>query len=406
MKMEQPLLSLRHKNFRIFWFGQIVSLTGTWMHSVGQGWLVLKLTDSPFYLGLVGTAGSLPILLFTLFGGIAADRFPKRDILITTQISSMFLALTLAILTSTGIVNVWHVLILTAILGTVHAFDVPTRQSFIIEMVGRESLLNAIALNSAAFNGARIIGPAIAGLAIGYLSLEACFYINALSFLAVIIALGKMRFDPSTSSGLKEKTSKIKEEMVEGLRYISGESRIYVLIIFVAIISFFGFPYITFLPVFARDILQVGPTGLGLLMSSAGAGAFIGAMGLALRGDVQKKGLLSVSAGIIFSLALIVFSFSKVMWLSSAMLVLTGWGALTHLATANSLIQLVAPDHLRGRVMSAYTLFFLGMTPIGNFVVGTLAHYVGTGIAIAIGAKLCLLGTILLIWKKPEILKI
>lgn len=404
--MEQPLLSLRHKNFRIFWFGQIVSLTGTWMHSVGQGWLVLKLTDSPFYLGLVGTAGSLPILLFTLFGGIAADRFPKRDILITTQISSMFLALTLAILTSTGIVNVWHVLILTAILGTVHAFDVPTRQSFIIEMVGRESLLNAIALNSAAFNGARIIGPAIAGLAIGYLSLEACFYINALSFLAVIIALGKMRFDPSTSSGLKEKTSKIKEEMVEGLRYISGESRIYVLIIFVAIISFFGFPYITFLPVFARDILQVGPTGLGLLMSSAGAGAFIGAMGLALRGDVQKKGLLSVSAGIIFSLALIVFSFSKVMWLSSAMLVLTGWGALTHLATANSLIQLVAPDHLRGRVMSAYTLFFLGMTPIGNFVVGTLAHYVGTGIAIAIGAKLCLLGTILLIWKKPEILKI
>ncbi len=403
MKSFRLFSALTYRNFRLFWLGQLISLTGTWMHSVGQGWLVLKLTDSPFYLGLVGSAASMPILLFSLIGGVAADRFPKRKILLTTQTILMFLALTLAILVSTEIVTVWYVLTLAFFIGIVNAFDIPTRQSFFIEMVGKESLLNAIALNSAAFNGARIIGPALAGIIIGYFGLAACFYINTLSFLAVIIGLLKMQLKPLTIR--QSRDTGIAEELKEGLKYIIGEPKVYTLIVFVAITSFFGFPYITFLPVFARDILKIGATGLGVLMGFAGAGAFIGAISLAIRGDFQRKGVLFAAAGIIFSSALLILSFSTNTWLSCAMLFLIGWGAIGQIATANSLLQLTVPDMLRGRVMSAFTLMFLGMATIGNLAVGSLAYYVGTPTAVGIAAKLCLLGTILLLWKRPDILK-
>ena len=197
MKSFRPFSALAYRNFRLFWLGQIISLTGTWMHSAGQGWLVLKLTDSPFYLGLVGSVSSMPILLFTLAGGVAADRLSKRKILLTTQMMLMLFAFILAVLVSTGIVTVWYVLIIGFLIGMVNAFDIPARQSFFIEMVGKENLLNAIALNSAAFNGARIIGPAIAGILIGYFGVAVCFYINSLSFLAAIIALVRMRFNGS-----------------------------------------------------------------------------------------------------------------------------------------------------------------------------------------------------------------
>ncbi len=402
MKSSRPFSALTYRNFRLFWFGQIISLTGTWMHSAAQGWLVLKLTDSPFYLGLAGSAVSMPILLFSLLGGVTADRYSKRKILLTTQSILMLLAFSLALLVSTGVVTVWHVLIIAFLVGSVGAFDIPSRQSFIIEMVGRESLMNAIALNSAAFNAARIIGPAIAGILIGYLGIAFCFYINAISFLASIVALSKMSFDNRDVT--KPPKKGIMEDFKEGLKYIFSEPRIKTLIISVGIISFFGFPYITFLPIYARDILKTGATGLGILMGVAGAGAFIGALSIAFRGDIARKGLLVSVSGMIFSVSLLVFSFSTIAWLSYIMLFLVGWGAINQIATANSLIQITVPDRLRGRVMSSFTAVFLGMATLGNLMIGSLAVYVETRTALGIGAKFCLLGMIWLIWKRPELL--
>lgn len=401
--LPQAFSSLRHRNFRLFWTGQLISFTGTWMQYVGQGWLVLKLTDSPFYLGLVGAVGSLPILLFTLFGGVVADRIQKRAILISTQVLSMALSLILAILTSIDVINVWQILILATLFGVVAAFDIPARQSFQIEMVGKEDLLNAIVLNSAAFNAARIIGPAAAGLLIGYLGLSTCFYINAFSFVPVIVGLLKMTF-----AGDKKEVvpGGFKEKILEGLRFIKGEPKVYTIITLVAIISLLGIPYITLMPVFARDILKIGPTGLGLLMSSAGAGAFIGAISLAFRPNIERKGLLVASAGITFSFSLIIFSVSRTLWLSLSILFIGGWGMISLMATVNSLLQLSVPDDLRGRVMSAFTLVFLGFTPIGNLVIGWMAQGLGTPLAVTLGGILCLVTIILLYWRRPEMLRL
>ncbi len=399
-----PFSALTYRNFRLFWFGQIISLTGTWMHSAAQGWLVLKLTDSPFYLGLVGSAASMPILLFTLAGGVAADRFPKRKILLMTQTILMILAFTLAVIVTTGVVTVWHVLAIAFLIGTTCAFDIPSRQSFLIEMVGKKSLINAIALNSTAFNGARIIGPAIAGMLIGYIGLEACFYINSLSFLAAIIALLKMKFD--NEQGKAPEKPGVRKELIEGIKYIFSEPKIHTLIISVGIISFFGFPYITFLPVYARDILKTGAAGLGILMGCSGAGAFTGGVILATRGDYGRKGVLLAVSGITFASALLIFSFSGVVWLSYIMLFFVGLAAINQIATANSLIQLNVPDRLRGRVMSSFTMVFLGLATLGNFAIGSLAYYVGTQAALGIGAKFCLLGMIWLMWKRKDIFKL
>ncbi|MBI5097889.1 MAG: MFS transporter [Nitrospirae bacterium] len=398
------MTALSYRNFRLFWLGQIISLSGTWMHSAAQGWLVFKLTNSPFYLGLVGSAMSMPILLFTMAGGVAADRFFKRNIILTAQIILMFLTLALAIMVSTGIVTVWHVLVISFLIGTTNSFEIPARQSFFVEIVGRENLMNAIALNSAAFHGARMIGPTIAGIIMGFFGLSACFYLNSLSFLATITGLLRMRFKPEeikTSPG-----SGIKKEFKEGLKYIFNDSRVYTLILSSGIISFFGFPYATFLPVYAHDILKTGAPGLGILMGSAGAGAFVGAITLTIRGDFLNKGILLAVSGIAFSIALLVFSISTTAWLSYLMLFLVGFGAINQVATANNMLQLAVPDKLRGRVMSSFTTVFLGMTTIGNLSLGSLAHYIGTQYALLTGAGLCLSVSLLLILKRPEILKI
>ncbi len=368
------------------------------MHSAAQGWLVLELTDSPFYLGLVGTAGSIPILLFTLAGGVAADRFHKRNVILLMQGILMFLTFTLAILVTTGIVTVWHILSIAFLIGTAHAFDIPARQSFFIELVGKKNLLNAIALNSAAFNGARTIGPAIAGVLIGYFGITVCFYINAFSFIAAITGLLKMRFDKDITS--KPRGKSVSAEFKEGFNYIIGNSRVYKLIAFVGIISFFGFPYITFLPVYAKDILKTGATGLGILMGFAGAGAFTGAITLAIRKDISREDLLPAISGLIFSTALLAFSLSETVWISHIMLFLVGWGAVNQIATSNSLLQLTVPDRLRGRVMSSFTMVFLGMASLGNLAVGSLAHYMGTRTALMISASLCMLVSIIILLRK------
>ncbi len=357
------------------------------MHSTAQGWLVLRLTDSPFYLGLVAAAGSLPMLLFTLAGGVAADRFGKRNIILISDVILSLLTFALATLVSTAMVNVWYVMVIAFLIGIVNAFEVPARQSFFIELVGRENLLNAIALNSAAFNGARTVGPAIAGILISLFGVETCFYINAFSFIAVIIGLLKIRFDNDEVKRLKGKG--IKKEFKEGMKYIFSEQEIYKLILFVGLMSFFGFPYITFLPVYARDILKIGAEGLGVLMAVAGAGALAGAIGLAIKGDVSNKKAHLIISAFIFSIALLAFSLSAINYISYIALFLIGWGAVNQIATANTLIQLKVPDGLRGRVMSSFTLVFLGMASLGNLVVGSLAHYTGTQTALMICAGIC-----------------
>ena len=404
MKSFQAFASLRHRNFRLFWIGQLITLTGSWMNQTAQGWLVYDLTGSPFFLGLAGTAASAPILLFTLAGGVLADRYPKRKIMLAAYIALMALALTLAVLVATGVVNIRHVLILAFLTGSALAIEIPARQSFLIELVGKDDLLNGIALNSTAFHGARMIGPAIAGFLMASAGLASCFFINALSFLAIIAALIRIRF--SAGDMRADSRTGIKKSFREGFKYIRHNPTVYILLMSVGIISFFGFPYISFLPVYARDILKTGETGLGILMGSAGAGAFTGAIGLAVKGDTSRKGVVMAAAGITFSTALLVFSYSETAWLSYAMLFLVGLGAINMIATANSLIQLSVPDELRGRVMSCFTTMFLGMAPIGNFAVGSLAHFTGAQNALLASAGLCLSGTLLILWKKPEIFKL
>ncbi len=404
MKTLHPFAALRHRNFRLFWIGQVISLTGTWMHQAAQSWLVYELTDSPFFLGLAGTAASAPILLFTMAGGVMADRHPKRNIMLATHVVLMSLTLIFSILVVTSVVTIWHILILAFLIGTVLALEIPTRQSFIIDLVGREDLLNGIALNSTAFHGARMMGPAIAGIIMGSFGLAPCFFINTASYLAIIAALLSMRFKPDDQP--KRSRQGMKKSFREVFKYIRNDPTVYMLLILVGITSFFGFPYISFLPVYARDILKTGETGLGILMGFAGAGALSGAIGLAVKGNTYRKGMVMASAGITFSAALLIFSISETVWLSYGMLYLVGVGAISQIATANTLLQLSVPDELRGRVMSSFTMMFLGMAPLGNFTVGSLAHYIGTQNALFASAGLCLSGAVLILFLKPEILRL
>jgi MFS family permease len=390
MAVVERFSALGYRDFRLFWFGQIISLSGTWMQSVAQGWLVYSLTKSPFYLGLVAASGTFPILLFTLFGGIVADRFRKRNLLLMTQALSIIPALLLGILTDIHLIAVWQVAALAAILGTVNAFDMPARQSFIIEMVGKSSLTNAIALNSAAFHGARMIGPVIAGIAIASLGLPACFYLNALSFVAVIIALSKIK----VKGEIRYNSKGITKDFIEGIIYIKSNSDVLRSIILIAVFSLMGMPFITLLPVFAGEIFRKGPEGFGFLVGATGVGALTAALLLAFKGDVREKNRFISFSALSFSILLLVFSFSGNFYLSLAVLIFIGWSLVSFFATANSFIQLSVPDNLRGRAMSVYTFVFLGTAPIGNSLIGTLADSIGTTRAVTITALICLIASV------------
>ncbi len=392
--------ALKHRNFRLFFTGQSISLIGTWMQSLAQGWLVLKLTNSAFLLSLVQAVGSLPILFLSLIGGVVADRVVKRNLLLVTQTLSLFLALFLAILVSLDVVKAWHVIVLAGMMGVVNTFDVPGRQSFIIEMVGREDLMNGIALNSAMFNGARIIGPSIAGFLIGFVGLAACFYLNAASYIAVIISLMMMKVERQSD---RREGRPLMKELKEGLSYVRHSPVISSFILMVGITSLLAIPYIALMPIFARDILKVGAKGLGVMMAAAGLGALIGALSVASAGPVRRKGLVAFIAASASALALFAFSFSRVPLVSFALLMVIGWGMITQLAIVNTMIQHDVPDELRGRVMSLYSLVFLGFIPIGNVIVGAMAHFVGTPEAIAISAALCQVTYIVLVLFKREL---
>jgi len=403
--MDEParafrLGALRHRNFRLFFLGQGTSLIGTWMQNVAQGWLVLELTNSPFYVGLVSALGSLGVLLLTIYGGIVADRTNKHRLVIITQSLSMLPALALAALVWTKRVTVWHVAALAGFLGVVNAFDVPARQAFIVELVGKDDLMNAIALNSSAFNAARVIGPAVAGALIGALGVGVCFFLNGVSYLAVIAGLLAMRLPPylppprrgSAWAGLREVVA-----------FIRSDRRVSTLVVLMGVLSIFGFPYLVMMPVFARDVLHRGAAGYGVMMTSVGIGALAGALGVALLGRYVRLGPMVIAAGASFGVLLVAFALSKVYLLSVALLSLTGATMIVNNALANTAIQTIVPDELRGRVMGFYAFVFIGLAPLGSFELGTLAERLGTPHAVALGGAITALAVGLAGWRVPEL---
>ena len=382
--------ALRHRNFQLFFSGQLISLIGTWMQSVAQSWLVYRLTGSALLLGSVGFASQIPVFLFAPLGGIAADRFNRRSIVISTQIASMVLACILAVLTLTHEIDhrVWIIFVLAALLGVVNAFDIPGRQSFLVEMVGREDLMNAIALNSSMFNGARVIGPAIAGILVARIGEGWCFFGNAVSYIAVIIGLLLMKVHSPVRAAMASPL----EHMMEGFRFVERTAPIKALLLLLGMVSLVGMPYVVLMPIFADQILHGGARGLGILMGATGVGALFGALTLAFRQGVKGLGRWVAWCCAGFGASLAVFAFSHTFWLSVVLLLPVGYTMMLQMACSNTLIQVMVPDALRGRVMAVYSMMFMGMAPIGALLGGALAEHMGAPRTVAIGGIACLLG--------------
>jgi MFS family permease len=392
--------ALRHRNFLLYWLGQLVSLSGSWMQSVAQGWLVLRLSNSPFQLGLVGFFAFVPVLLFTLFGGVAADRVRRRPALFWTQGLAMAQAFTLAALVWSGTVQVWHVALLAFSLGTITAFDIPIRQAFLFELVGRDDLQNAIALNSMAFNGARLVGPAIAGLVLAELGESVCFLVNAVSFLAVLVGLALIRV-PRVAA--EEPGGSWVGGIRDGLAYAVRKPQVRTLLVLVAISSLFGMPYSVLMPAVARDVLGGGQRMLGFLMGAAGGGAVLGALFVAGRRSTAHVGRIVALAMAVFGASLVAFSLSRQFWLSAVILLFVGGALIVQMAMSNAFLQLVAPAELRGRVVSIYTLMFLGVAPFGALLSGSIARIAGTPWAVGAGGAVCLLTAAVLAIRRPSL---
>lgn len=379
--------ALRHRDFRLLWTGQLLSLTGSWMQSTAQGWLVLRLTDSPFFLGLIGFCTFAPGLLFALPAGLAADRFPRRTMLLILQTAALVLAAALTVLTFAGAVEVWHIAVLATLSGTVIAFEIPIRQSFLQVLVGREDLPNAIALNSLAFNSARMLGPTLAGFLLVFRTEATCFLLNTLSFGAVLLALAIMnsRGDPEGQDGDSWLVG-----IRNGLVYANSHRKVRTLLLLIVLTSVFAMPYSILVPVFARDVLDSGTRGLGLLMGAAGLGAMSGALLLATRKSIQGAGGRIAWALVTLGSGLIAFGGSTHLPLSMACLFVVGAGIITQLATSNTYLQLTAPPAMRGRVISLFMLSLIGMAPFGALLAGAAAKGIGARGTVALGGLICL----------------
>jgi MFS family permease len=382
---------MRVRNYRLFWVGQLVSLSGTWMQRVGQAWLVLQLTDSPFALGSVTALQFAPMLLLSLFGGVVADRWPKRRLLVVTQAIMACQAVAIATLASTGQIQLWHIYLLAAVLGTANAFDNPSRQALVIEMVGPRDLQNAVALNSSLFNSARVVGPAIGGAIIAAAGVAACFWLNAASYLAVIGALLAMRASEFHDVPVPTR-GRLLSQVGEGLAYALRTREICLILIILAALGCFGYNFTVFVPLLAHFVLDAGPFGFGILFSCLGAGSVLAALRLASRREATERTLLIGSAT--FSLVLLLVALSSSFVLTAALMVILGAASIVFSATANTRLQLIAPAALRGRIMSIYSLLFAGSTPIGAFVLGTLSEHLGVQVALAVCATICLVGVL------------
>jgi MFS family permease len=389
-----------HRNFRLFWTGQTVSLIGTWMQSVGVGWLALELTNSAFMVGVVSAAGSFPVLLLSLYGGVIADRRSKLRIVIVCQALLLVEATALWWFTWTGLMNVGWLLALTTIGGVISAFEIPARQAMIVELVSREDLVDAIALNSGGFNLARIVGPSIAAVILAKYGLAWCFGINALSYFAVLGSLARVKLPPWTPVQYLVSPA---EQLKQGLRYIRSSRSVSGLMGVIAIYSIFGFQYLTMMPVVARDVLHTGASGYGLLLTFVGIGALTGALSLAGLGGRIRRGRLFNATAYAFAGLTILFSLMRTVHLAAFVLVFLGLTMLINGALANGILQSVVPDELRGRVMATYVFVYVGFTPIGSFIAGAMARFVGVQWAIFTGGVVMLAYSMWAFWKYPEI---
>jgi MFS family permease len=378
--------ALKHRNFRFFFFGQLISVTGTWMQSLAQGWLLGTLVGwdkAVIYIGLLGAIQFLPVLVLGLFGGIIADIWPKRMTIVSTQLAAGVLALTLGGLDFFHVIQVWHIFVLAFLLGIVNAVDMPTRQSFVVEMVGREDIANAVALNSAVFNGARIIGPAVAGLLIGILGTALCFILNGLSYGAVVIGLLLMRdaeLMPADRLAMPRSIGAVGANLAEGLGYVRRTPLVLLAIVVIGFVSTFGMNFNVVLPVMAAQVLKVGSNGFGLLFAAMGAGALISALGVATLARPRLRVL--VGGGIVLGVAELVLAGTTSFPVALGAVFFAGVGAIATAASANSLVQITVPGPLRGRVMSVYTTVFVGSSPLGNGLTGGFGGLWGTPVAL------------------------
>jgi len=403
MRLQLLLRALRSRNYRLFFAGQSISLVGTWMQQVAMSWLVYRLTGSAFLLGLVGFVTQAPTFLLAPFAGVLADRWDKRRLLIATQTLSMLQATALAFTVLAGTVQVWQIVTLGLVLGIINTFDIPARQSFIVDMVdNREDLGNAIALNSSMFNAARLIGPSIAGLLIAAVGEGVCFIVNALSYLAVIIALVAMRLKPAKAERARRH---ILHELREGISYAFGFAPIRSILLLIALVSLMGMPYSILMPVFARDILHGGAHTFGFLMAASGCGALASTVYLASRENVLGLGRVIVIASSLFGAGIIAFAFSGSLLLSLIVLCFTGFGGMALIASSNTILQTIVDDDKRGRVMSLFTMSFIGMAPFGSLIAGALANVIGARNTLLIGGLSCLAGGALFAFILPKIRK-
>jgi MFS family permease len=394
--------SLRHRNFQLFFSGQLISLIGTWMQNVAQSWLVYRITGSSLLLGVVGFAGQIPVFLLAPIGGMAADRWNRHRVVVGTQIASMILAFILAILTLSHVVRVWEIVVLAALLGAVNAFDIPARQSFLIDMVGREDLMNAIALNSSMFNGARVVGPAIAGLLVAWIGEGWCFFANAVSYIAVIVGLLLMKLGPMR---MVSRQATAIEHIAEGFRFVRRAAPIMAIMLLIGLVSLVAVPYSVLMPIFADRVLHGGARALGILMGVSGLGALFGALTLAVRRGVHGLGRWIAFSAIGFGASLVLFSFSRWLVLSAILLVPVGYFVMLQMSSSNTLIQAMVPDELRGRAMAVYTMMFMGMAPMGSLFAGALSDRIGAPWTVAIGGIGAMAGGVIF-WRRLPKLRI
>ncbi|MDD5217313.1 MAG: MFS transporter [Candidatus Omnitrophica bacterium] len=401
MQLKFIFRAMRHRNYRLFICGQSISLIGTWMQQVAMSWLVYRLTNSALLLGVVGFAGQIPSFLLAPLAGVIADRHHRHRILLMTQTSAMLQAVVLSVLVLNHQIAVWHILVLSVFLGLVNAFDMPIRQSFMVEMIEkREDLSNAIALNSSIVNMARLVGPSIAGVLIALVGEGMCFLLNAASYIAVIAALMAMKITPKK---ILPKREHVLHDLKEGFLYAFGFTPIKSILLLLSLVSLMGVPYQVLMPVFARDIFHGGPKTLGFLMAMSGSGALAGAIYLASRKSVIGLGrMIAVTTGV-FGLGMVIFALSNALWFSLVVVGVSGFSMMVQMAASNTILQTIVEEDKRGRVMSFYTMSIIGMTPFGSLMAGTLADRIGAPATLLIGGVCCVLGAAIFVRKLPAI---
>ncbi len=401
MKFQQIFRALQYRNYRLFFIGQSISLVGTWMQQIAMSWLVYRLTHSPFLLGAVAFAGQIPTFLLAPLAGVIADRYNRKQILVLTQTLALAQAFILALLVLTNHVAVWHLVALSIFLGFVSAFDIPVRQAFTVEMIERrDDLGNAIALNSSMVNLARLIGPSIAGILIAAVGEGICFLLNAVSYLAVIASLLAMRIIPRE---IRSAITNVSGELKEGFRYAFGSASIKSILLLLGLVSLAGMPYQVLMPVFAKEIFHGGPQTFGFLMAFSGIGALAGAVYLAGRQNSRGLSKIFASAASLFGTGIIFFSWSRILWFSMGLIFVAGFGMMVLIAASNTVLQTIVEEDKRGRIMSFYTMAFMGMAPFGSLLAGSLASRIGASHTLFIGGVFCVLGSLLFAVFRPSL---